>query len=176
MPLGPQLMRVMQISPREFSSLVAAYTLSASAASFLAALYIDRFDRKRALSFLYTGFALSTLLCGLATGYAALLVARLLAGAFGGVCGAAVFAVIGDAIPLERRGSATGTVSMAFSISAAGSPPPSLRATSDVSPTDMASRDWRPHAILDGGSDRGGLYSARNRDFAANLLKRPTPS
>ena len=126
MPLGPQLMRVMHISPLEFSSLVAAYTLSASTASFLAALYIDRFDRKRALSFLYTGFALSTLLCGLATDYAALLTARLLAGAFGGVCSAAVFAVIGDAIPPERRGSATGTVSMAFSISAIAGVPAGL--------------------------------------------------
>lgn len=126
MPLGPQLMRVMHISPREFSALVAAYTLSASAASFLTALYIDRFDRKRALIFLYTGFALTTLLCGLATGYAALLAARLLAGAFGGVCGAAVFAVIGDAVPQERRGSATGTVSTAFSISAIAGVPAGL--------------------------------------------------
>ncbi len=46
MPLGPQLMRVMHISPREFSFLVAAYTLSAAVAAFLTALYIDRFDRK----------------------------------------------------------------------------------------------------------------------------------
>jgi predicted MFS family arabinose efflux permease len=126
MPLGPQLMRVMQISPREFSFLVAAYTLSASAASFLTALYIDRFDRKRALMFLYAGFALSTLLCGLATEYAALLAGRLIAGAFGGVCGAAVFAVVGDAIPQERRGSATGTVSTAFSIAAIAGVPAGL--------------------------------------------------
>jgi len=126
MPLGPQLMRVMQISPREFSFLVASYTISASAASFLTALYIDRFDRRRALIFLYSGFALSTLLCGLATGYAGLLAGRLLAGTFGGVCGAAVFAVIGDAIPQERRGSATGTVSTAFSISAIAGVPTGL--------------------------------------------------
>jgi predicted MFS family arabinose efflux permease len=126
MPLGPQLMRVMHVGPREFSFLVAAYTLSASAASFLTALHIDRFDRKRALLVLYTGFALSNLLCGLATGYAALLAGRLLAGAFGGVCGAAVFAVIGDAVPQERRGSATGTVSTAFAISAVAGVPAGL--------------------------------------------------
>jgi len=126
MPLGPQLMRVMQITPREFSFLVASYTFAASAASFLTALYIDRFDRKRALIFLYTGFALSTLLCGLATDYAALLAARLLSGTFGGVCGAAVFAVIGDAIPLERRGSASGVVSTAFSIAAIAGVPTGL--------------------------------------------------
>lgn len=126
MPLGPQLMRVLHIGAREFSFLVAAYTLSASAASLLAALYIDRFDRKRALVFLYSGFALSTLLCGLASGYPTLLAARLLAGAFGGVCGAAVFAIIGDAVPQERRGSATGAVSMAFSFSAIAGVPAGL--------------------------------------------------
>ena len=89
MPLGPQLMRVLGISPREFGYLVAAYTLSASAAAFLTGLYIDRFDRKRALLFLYAGSALSTVLCGLATGYLPLLLARVLTGAFGGVCAAA---------------------------------------------------------------------------------------
>ena len=126
MPLGPQLMRVLGISPREFGYLVAAYTLSASAAAFLTGLYIDRFDRKRALLLLYAGFALSTLLCGLATGYLPLLLARGLAGAFGGVCAAAVFAVIGDAIAPDRRGTATGIVSTAFSISAIAGVPAGL--------------------------------------------------
>jgi predicted MFS family arabinose efflux permease len=126
MPLGPQLMRVMSIGPREFSFLVVAYTGSASLASFLTALYIDRFDRKRALIFLYTGFALATLLCGMATGYAQLLTGRLLAGAFGGVCGAAVFAVIGDAVPMARRGTATGVISTAFSVSAIAGVPVGL--------------------------------------------------
>ncbi|MFN0313674.1 MAG: MFS transporter [Burkholderiales bacterium] len=118
MPLGPQLMRVLHISAREFSFLVAAYTLSAALSAFLTALYIDRFDRKRALLFLYAGFVVSTLLCGLASGYATLLAARIFAGAFGGVAGAVVYAIVGDAIPRERRGTATGAVMSAFSISA----------------------------------------------------------
>ena len=118
MPLGPQLMRVLHISAREFSFLVAAYTLSAALAAFFTALYIDRFDRKQALLFLYAGFVVSTLLCGLASGYGTLLAARTFAGTFGGVAGAVVYAIIGDAIPQERRGTATGAVMSAFSISA----------------------------------------------------------
>ena len=118
MPLGPQLMRVMHISPRQFGFLVAAYTLSASAVAFMTALFIDRFDRKHALVFLYSGFAVSTLFCGLAPGYGSLLIARAFAGAFGGVAGAAVYSIIGDAIPPERRGTATGVVMTAFSVSA----------------------------------------------------------
>lgn len=118
MPLGPQLMRVMHISARDFSLLVAAYTLSAAVAAFLMAFAIDRFDRRHALPFLYAGFTVSTLACALATRYETLLMARVIAGAFGGVAGAAVHAILGDTIPPERRGTATGAVMSAFSIAA----------------------------------------------------------
>src|SRR5687767_12636538 len=65
MPLGPQLMRVFQISPREFGFLVSAYTFSAAISGFLSAFFIDRFDRKYALLALYLGFTLGTLACAL---------------------------------------------------------------------------------------------------------------
>ena len=48
----------------------------------------------------------STLLCGLAPTYETLLAARALAGAFGGVAGATVHSIIGDAVPEQRRGQA----------------------------------------------------------------------
>ncbi len=123
MPLGPQLMRVFSISPQEFSLLVSAYTFSAAIAGFLSALVIDRFDRKHALLGLYLGFALGTLACAMAPTFGLLLAARVIAGAFGGVMGALVLAIIGDAIPEERRGAATGKVMAAFSVaSIAGIP------------------------------------------------------
>ncbi|MBJ6118819.1 MFS transporter [Pontibacter sp. BT310] len=123
MPLGPQLMRVFNISPSEFGLLVSAYTFSAAVAGFLSALFIDRFDRKHAMLGLYLGFTLGTLACALAPTFVMLLVARVLAGAFGGVLGALILAVIGDAIPEHRRGAATGKVMAAFSVaSIAGIP------------------------------------------------------
>ena len=85
MPLGPQLMRVMLISPQQFGLLVSSYTLTAAFASLAVAFYTDRFDRRKTLLVLYAGFVVSTLLCGLAPGYATLLLARAVAGAFGGV-------------------------------------------------------------------------------------------
>ena len=118
MPLGPQFMRVLAISPQHFGWLVSVYTFSASICGFIAALYIDRFDRKHALIFLCAGLTLSTLLCAFATGFAALLAARALAGAFGGVLSANVFSIIGDVIPEQRRATATGMVMSAFSASA----------------------------------------------------------
>jgi len=123
MPLGPQLMRVFRISPQEFGLLVSAYTFSAAIAGFLSALVIDRFDRKHALLALYLGFTLGTLACAMAPTFELLLAARVVAGAFGGVLGALVLAVIGDAIPEQRRGAATGKVMAAFSVaSIAGIP------------------------------------------------------
>src|SRR6185369_3469280 len=76
MPLGPQLMRVMLISPQQFGLLVSAYTLTAAVAALAVAFYTDRFDRRQTLLFLYAGFLISTLLCGIAPGYNELLTAR----------------------------------------------------------------------------------------------------
>jgi predicted MFS family arabinose efflux permease len=117
MPLGPQLMRVMLISPQQFGLLVSAYTLTAAVAALAVAFYTDRFDRRKTLVFLYAGFVISTLLCGIAPGYGSLLTARAIAGAFGGVAGATVHSIIGDAIPEQRRGAATGMIMSAFALS-----------------------------------------------------------
>lgn len=117
MPLGPQLMRVMHVSPQQFGLLVSIYTISAAVASLVASFYADRFDRRRTLLFLYTGFVLSTLFCGLAPGYASLVVARAVAGAFGGVAGSTVHSIVGDAVPAERRGQASGVIMSAFALS-----------------------------------------------------------
>ena len=103
MPLGPQFMRLFGIGPRQFGLLVSAYTFAAAASGFLAAFWIDRFDRKRALLALYAGFIVATALCGLAPGYAALLAARVVAGAFGGVLGGLVLAIVADLVPYARR-------------------------------------------------------------------------
>lgn len=118
MPLGPQFMRLFAISPREFGLLVSSYTLTAAAASFLATFQLDRYDRKRALLVLYGGFSVATLLCALAPGYSTLLIARAAAGACGGILNAVIHSIIGDLIPEHRRGSATGTVMMSFSMAA----------------------------------------------------------
>ena len=116
MPLGPQLMRSFGIGPRGFALLVSSYTFSAAASGFASAFLMDRFDRKRALLGVYAGFTFATLACGLAPGYLTLVAARVLAGLFGGVLGALVFAVIADAVPYARRGQATGAVMSAFSL------------------------------------------------------------
>ena len=123
MPLGSQFMRVFDISPQQFSMIVSAYAISAFFFGLFSSMYIDRFDRKTALLINYIGFTLGTLACSFAPTYEIFLLARSLTGAFGGVLGALVLAVIGDVIPLHRRSSAMGMVMTAFSVaSIAGVP------------------------------------------------------
>jgi MFS family permease len=86
MPLGSHLMRVFEITPAQFSRLVAAYGITAAVAGFLGGFVLDRFDRKHALLTLYAGFGVATLGCALAPSYGFMLLARAAAGACGG-CG-----------------------------------------------------------------------------------------
>lgn len=116
MPLGAQLMRFFAITPAQFGLLVSLYMVTAAAVGFAAAFLIDRFDRRATLLALYACFALTTLVTASAQSYAWLLVARAIAGAFGGVLAATVQAIVGDAVPEGRRGHAFGVVASAFSI------------------------------------------------------------
>ena len=116
MPLGPQYMRVFNIGPGEFGLIVSAYAIAAGIAGIAAGFFIDRFDRRNALLGLYLGFTIGTLLCAVANGYWSLVAARVVTGAFGGVTMGIVMAVIGDVIPEERRGRATGIVMSSFSV------------------------------------------------------------
>ncbi|MEM9919847.1 MAG: MFS transporter [Bacteroidota bacterium] len=116
MPLGKQFMEIFDISPQQFSWIVACYAFSAFLTGILSAMFIDRFDRKKALLFVYVGFTIGTFCCAAADSYYLFLAARSLTGAFGGVLGALVFAIVADAVPYERRASAMGIVMTAFSV------------------------------------------------------------
>lgn len=116
MPLGPQLMRTFNINPAQFSLVVSAYTFSAGIFGFISAFFIDRFDRRKAIMAVYIGFVIGTLFCGISSSYTLLVLARIFTGMFGGMLGALVLSIIGDAIPLERRATAMGSVMAAFSV------------------------------------------------------------
>jgi predicted MFS family arabinose efflux permease len=116
MPLGPQYMRVFKIDPGQFGLIVSAYAISAGLAGIAAGFVLDHADRKTALLYLYGGFTLGTLFCALAPTYPLLVAARAIAGAFGGVTGALILAIVGDVVPEERRGAAMGLVMSSFSV------------------------------------------------------------
>src|SRR5690349_16765932 len=116
-PLGALLLQELHVSTRQFGLVVSAYAFSAGASGLLAAGFADKFDRKRLLLFFYAGFLLGTLLCGLATSYHFLLIARIVTGVFGGVIGSISMAIIADLFPLEMRGRVMGTIQTSFAAS-----------------------------------------------------------
>jgi predicted MFS family arabinose efflux permease len=123
MPLGPQLMRTLEIGPAQFGLVVSSYTFAAGASGLVASAVIDRFARRTAFMALYGGFLFGTLLCAYAPNYQALIGARILTGAFGGILGGMAMAIIGDVFPEHRRGTATGSLMTGFSLaSVAGVP------------------------------------------------------
>ncbi len=116
MPLGPVFLSEMGLKPWQFGVVVSAYTISAGLAGLLAARFLDRFDRKTALLWLYAGFCVGTLGCAAAPNFAFLLAARIVAGTFGGVVAAVVLVIVGDSFHDARRATAMGVVMSAFSV------------------------------------------------------------
>lgn len=133
LPLGPQYMRVFNISPGQFGLIVSAYAIAAGISGATTGVFLDRFDRKRALLWLYFGFSIGTLFCALAPTYELLVVARAVAGAFGGVAGAFILAIVGDVVPEERRGRAMGLVMSSFSVASICGVPLGLLLASHIS-------------------------------------------
>src|SRR5688572_1578855 len=119
MPLAPQLMRELDLGAGQFSALVAAYSIAAGVVGLLSAPFVDRFDRRTLLLWVYAGFTVATLLCGLASNAHTLLIARAIGGAFGGISGSLCLAIVSDIAPPERRAAGIGIVMTAFAVAAA---------------------------------------------------------
>ncbi len=117
MPLGPYFLPALGIRPDQLGLVGAAYTITAAAAGLLGARFLDRFDRRSALAFSLIGLLVGTAAGGFARGLVSLLVARALAGAFGGPATTLTMSIVADLIPAERRGRALSLVMTAQSIS-----------------------------------------------------------
>ena len=115
MPLGNYLMPYFDISSQQFSMLVASYTFSAGISGFLAAFFVDGFDRKKVLLFAYAGFLIGTLCCALSPVYWVLLISRIVTGMFGGLIAAQVLSIVADVFSYDRRAAAMGMIMAAFS-------------------------------------------------------------
>ncbi len=116
-PMSEIIMKSLQISTRKYSLLQGSYSFAAFIAGILGSFVIDKFDRKIVLLFLYSGFVIGNFGCAYSPTFELLLISRTIAGLFGGILGAVIFSIVGDLIPMERRGAATGKVMSAFGIS-----------------------------------------------------------
>ncbi len=123
MPMGDILKKSLEISPARYGWLVSSYGLAAGLTSFLGVFYLDNLDRKKALLTAYAGFILGTISSAVIPttdnnelNYWLFIGTRVLTGVTGGLLGSLVLSIIGDVIPLERRGRGMAVVTMAFSL------------------------------------------------------------
>jgi predicted MFS family arabinose efflux permease len=116
MPLGPDFARSLGIKVSDLGAIGGSYTAAAGISGLLGALFLDRFDRRKALAISVLGLVLGTAAGGFAVDLWTLMAARVIAGAFGGPATSLALAIIADTIPAERRGKALGAVMGAFSV------------------------------------------------------------
>ena len=119
MPLGPQLKRIFDLDPGDWSYLISSYALAAFVSGVISIFYIDKYDRKKFLLITYGLFIGGTFLCAIAESFEILLLGRIVAGFFGGTIASSVLAIVGDTTPPEKRATAMGIVMAGFSAAAA---------------------------------------------------------
>ncbi|PTL83798.1 MFS transporter [Vitiosangium sp. GDMCC 1.1324] len=143
MPLGPDFAAGLGIATSDIGTIGAAYTAAASVAGVVGSYFLDRFDRRKALAVAMLGLVASTAAGGLATGKQSLLLARAMAGLFGGPATSLSLSIIADLIPVERRGRAMGSVMGAFSVASVVGIPMALKVANWA--------DWRMPFFLVAG-------------------------
>jgi MFS family permease len=72
----------------------------------IASMFLDRFDRRKALAVTMFGLVCGTVAGGFATGLHSLMAARILAGMFGGPATSLSLSIVTDVVPPDRRGKA----------------------------------------------------------------------
>ena len=109
-PILPVIGEELAVGDRWLGTLVQVYSWALAAAALFMGPVSDRIGRRRVLLIGAGSMAGALALHGLATSFEALLGARLLAGLCGGMLSGAAVSYVGDAVPYERRGWATGVV------------------------------------------------------------------
>jgi predicted MFS family arabinose efflux permease len=117
MPLGPDFAAALGIPVSYLGLIGGSYTGAAAFSGMLGAIFLDRFDRRTALFVAMLGLVVGTASGALAQGLVSLVLARVLAGFFGGPATALALSIISDVVPPARRGSALGAVMGAFAVS-----------------------------------------------------------
>jgi predicted MFS family arabinose efflux permease len=116
MPLGPDFARALGIPTAHLGLVAGSYTAAAAVAGLVGASFLDRFDRRKALAVALCGLVVGTATGAFARGLTSLVLARVIAGAFGGPATSVSLSIVADVVPPERRGRAMGAVMGAFSV------------------------------------------------------------
>ena len=116
MPMGPDFAAALGIPSSNLGLIGGSYTAAAAVSGLAGSLFLDRFDRRTALGVAMLGLVFGTAMGAFATGLPSLMLARVVAGIFGGPATSLSLSIVADVVPPERRGKAMGTVFGAFSV------------------------------------------------------------
>lgn len=117
-PLGPDLVKSIQLNPAHIGYLIGGTMLGSAIASWCFAGQLDKYDRKSVLIFLLTGRAFALISCGFTDEPYMLIALFSLAGCFTGPASAVLMASVIDVTPPQNRGKVMAFVGSAFSIAA----------------------------------------------------------
>lgn len=106
------------LSTAEYLYSAGVYGFAAAVCGLLASMFVDRFCRKRVVVLALLGLLGAVVASGLAMNFATFFLARLVAGAFGGVTVCGTLAILGDQIPESRRGAALSILNGSFAVAA----------------------------------------------------------
>lgn len=115
MPLGPDFAAALGIPTSSLGLIGGSYTAAGCIAGLAGLLFLDRFGRRQALVVAMGGLAVGTAAGAFATDLSSLMLARIVAGAFGGPATSLALSIITDVVPPAKRGQAMGAVMGAFS-------------------------------------------------------------
>lgn len=116
MPLGPDFAVALGIPTTKLGIIGGSYTASAAVSGIICSFFLDRFDRRPALFLSMVGLFVGTIAGAFATNLPTLMMARILAGAFGGPATSLAMSIVADVFPPHRRGKAIANVAMSFSL------------------------------------------------------------
>lgn len=116
MPLGPDFAAALSIPVSRLGLVAGSYTAAAALSGIAGSFFLDRFDRRTALGVAMFGLVIGTAAGGFAVDLPTMVLARVIAGAFGGPATSLAVAIVADVVPPERRGQAMGKVMGAFSV------------------------------------------------------------
>ena len=116
MPMGPDFAGGLGIRMSDLGLVGGAYTAAATVVGLLGTVFLDRFERRAALTACIAGLGLSTAAGALATGMPSMLAARAAAGSFGGLAATLCFSIVTDLTHESRRGRAISVVASGYSL------------------------------------------------------------
>jgi DHA1 family inner membrane transport protein len=116
MPLGSFLLASWNISTNQFSLLISSFAIAGGLSSFAAVFYIQRYNRLKALFWIFLCFTLGLWLTSFAPNYEILLLARIFTGIFGGLVGPLILAEISVQFEYSNRSKPISITTIALAL------------------------------------------------------------